>query len=303
MTKLRYQLRPAKYVERLMIADALRKLGNSFHLSDYTYIGFGALEFVDFKVFHKALGLQQMISIEGDTYNADRYLFNAPYATIKMKFGMASEVLPSLDWTGLRIVWLDYEQHLDKEVIRDVETVVRSLVAGSVLLVTVCAQAARSGERIRTLTEKVGEELLPPELKEAQLSAAGLPLIQRGLLSGIAVKTAQARAGSIELKQLFDFVYADEAQMQTMGWIASAPNVQIAIDQCRFGDLPFVRDGSEETPYRIVVPVLTAKEVRHLTERLPLPTETELSENWLSKEEQSHFASFYRWYPEVLTLT
>ena len=62
-----------------------------------------------------------MVSYEKDGEQA-RYLFNRPFAGIDVKFGPASQHLPFLDRATLRIVWLDYTQTLDVEVIQDVAT-------------------------------------------------------------------------------------------------------------------------------------------------------------------------------------
>ena len=56
--KVRYDLRPAKQVERRMIIDALHKLARAgVDISRYQYTGMGSIHFVDFVLFHKMLVL------------------------------------------------------------------------------------------------------------------------------------------------------------------------------------------------------------------------------------------------------
>src|ERR1700682_3730508 len=99
-----------------------------------------------------------MHSIEHNTYAQERYRFNRPFSDIEIHFDRASNILPDLlEEPLLRIVWLDYTSHLDLEVLQDLGTCIRKLVAGSVLVVTVAASPARPAtERRATLVAAVG---------------------------------------------------------------------------------------------------------------------------------------------------
>lgn len=298
-TKLRYELRPTKWVERQMIGDALRRLDAFAPLKTYRYVGFGALEFLDFRVMHRSLGVEDMVSIEKDSRSKARYEFNKPYGTIELCMGAASDVLPTLDWVGRCIVWLDYEQHLDNIVIRDCQTVARNLSDGGVLLATFCAQPAPEHERADTLTERVGADRVPGGLTEAKLGRRFLPVVQRNILSEALVGVVKARSPSMQIHQIFSFVYADNAQMQTLGWVITEPASR-AYESCRFGEVGYVRDGEE--PFRLAVPVLTSKEVGHLNRKLPLREGQRLTEDWLDESDLEDYANSYRWYPEVRSL-
>ncbi|HGB1823876.1 TPA: O-methyltransferase, partial [Salmonella enterica subsp. enterica serovar Bahrenfeld] len=67
--KIDYRIRPAKNIERKMIRDVLLRLSPFGIFSDYQYIGFGSKYFTDFIIMHKYLGIDDMISIEGDVNN------------------------------------------------------------------------------------------------------------------------------------------------------------------------------------------------------------------------------------------
>lgn len=154
MTNIDYRARPAKTLIRRMIVECCRRLRGIRKLSDYQYIGFGGLEFLDFDLIHRTLGIHNMISIE-KSGRTERFDFNRPFSGIEMRFGQASTELPLLDWTGLKIVWLDYEDPLTKEVRRDCQNVIRFLKQGSVLIVTMNASAPY-GERLASLEENLG---------------------------------------------------------------------------------------------------------------------------------------------------
>ena len=140
---------PAKHVERLMIVEACRRLNTIAPLSSYQYVGFGALEFVDFELFHRELGISLMTSIEHDQQWPRRYEFNKPFKNITVLNGSASDHLPQLDWDGLRIVWLDYESQLTEVCVRDAESVVRVLHQGSVFIVTIPGETPSTSEGCR----------------------------------------------------------------------------------------------------------------------------------------------------------
>ena len=60
--KIDYRVRPAKAVERKMFVEILRKLSEFGRLEGYRYVGLGSLYFSDFKLFHRVLGFDSMIS-------------------------------------------------------------------------------------------------------------------------------------------------------------------------------------------------------------------------------------------------
>ena len=296
MARPRYDLRPAKHVERRMMVEACRRLAAVAPLKKYEYVGFGALEFIDFDLIHRALGVPRMTSIEHDTNWPMRYEFNRPFKGINVLIGKASAHLPTLDWNGLRIVWLDYEQLLDKEVIRDCETVSRVLHQGSLLIVTVCA-GCEFGRRLEMLTKKVGEEWIPGGLTEDQLNGtwAYADAQRRVLTEALAVVMASRHDGT-RLRQIFNFNYADGGRMQTVGWVVSSASLDQTIDDgCRFDQFEFVREGDEAMEIR--VPVLTRREIAHLNRLLPLAKGKSLSEPWLDQDSQDQYAELYRWYP------
>jgi hypothetical protein len=107
--KINYALRPAKQVERKMMCEAFRRLAEFGAMESYRYIGFGSPYFTDFQIIHKQLNVQEMVSIEINEGDRDRFLFNRPFRCIELRFGHSNTVLPQLPWHARSIVWLDYD--------------------------------------------------------------------------------------------------------------------------------------------------------------------------------------------------
>src|SRR5262244_1418428 len=49
--------------------------------------------------------------------------FNRPYKCIRLKFATSAEVLPTLNWERRTILWLDYDDRLNMNILGDVATV------------------------------------------------------------------------------------------------------------------------------------------------------------------------------------
>jgi hypothetical protein len=131
-----------------MIVDLLISLAISgFPISSYRYIGMGGMHFVDFVLFHKLLGITDMLSAEHDIDVQSRIKFNCPFSFIKLQFGDVGEVLGKIESDRRHLIWLDYDAPLSSEIVQDVVTALSSLAAGSVFLVTLAVE-------LRTREEK-----------------------------------------------------------------------------------------------------------------------------------------------------
>lgn len=291
--KLRYELRPAKHIERHMIAEACRRLKEIAPLSRYEYVGFGGLEFLDFDLFHRALGIKRMTSIEHDDEFPKRFEFNKPFKGVTVLMGTSSQHLPELDWEGLRIVWLDFEKPLVRDAIRDAEHVIRVMQPGSVLIVTVSA-ASTVGKRREQLATRIGEERIPQGIQENDLNRWGYAGAQRQVLLEALNVVCAARADRVHLRQVFNFVYSDGGRMQTVGWILSSDAVDQAVDRCGLHEFEFIR--VDDTVMEIRVPILTRREIAYLNQRLPT-SGRRTNVGWMDRQDQDDYASLYRWYP------
>lgn len=300
MADVRYLARPAKAIQRKLIVDACRRLVPFGPPDAYEYVGFGALEFVDFHLMRRAVGVVGMTSIEHDHQRRQRYEFNRPYGEVSVLIGSAAERLKDIDWNGLRIVWLDYECPLTEAVLADVSQLAQRLQPGSMLIVSVNADPARpADERRATLAGNIGEARVPLRTTDASLAKWGWADTQRRVLADALTEDFSNRPDQARLHQLFDFRYADGARMQTYGGIVLIPALERTLDICRFSDLDFLRE-EEAPPVVIEVPDLTAKERYHLEQQLPAVAGGLPNLPGLSEADAEQFATFYRWYPSAV---
>jgi hypothetical protein len=296
-TKYSYAFRPRKQIQRLLVIDACHRLRAIAPLDQYEYIGFGGFEFVDFDLFRRRLGISRMVSYEKDADPA-RYEFNRPFADIDLKFGPASQFLPFLDKATLRVVWLDYLQRLDTEVLQDAVAAASRLSPGSLFIVTVNAMPARPANTRRTqLAEDIGEERVPNGVDDAALAKWGLADVQRRILLGAIEDALTARAEGAVFEQLFHFRYADGAQMLTVGGMIVTPPTRQAFHTARFDQVPHV--STDATAVLISAPALTTKEALHLNRQLPMAAGAVLQCPGLDPDDMEGYRQFYRWYPPI----
>lgn len=312
-----YALRPAKNIERKMIAEVLRRLERVETLSEYQYVGFGSIFFADYRLFHRTFGMEDMISIEGNEDDEARIKYNRPYDCIEVKMGMSYDVLPHLDWTRKSIVWLDYDHELARYVLGDVDLVSSRLQSGSILIVTVDGEAKRLKEP-KTVDEKdrldwpkkpqkqieriVGKNRVSPQLRPHDLRGKRLMETYRGFLAGQIEDTFKSKnlgadhADRWKCQQLFNFQYADEAQMMTVGWVLYQARDADIIDRCRLEDSPYYRDSN--TPLVIRTPNLTLREMRGLDRYLPTGSHTDgFKKIPVPDKDKKIYRDIYRFFP------
>src|SRR5580658_3613252 len=114
--KIDYRLRPAKAVERRMMAETFMRLRSFASLESYRYVGMGSVYFSDFSLFHTMCGFDPMVSLEetDDATEQNRFKMNVPLGNINVAFGHSNTTLPSLQWDLRSVVWLDYDGVLGK---------------------------------------------------------------------------------------------------------------------------------------------------------------------------------------------
>lgn len=310
-----YRVRPAKSVERRMMCDAFRRLSPFGSLRSYRYIGFGANSFVDFILFHRQLGIDQMISIESHVDLKPRIEFNCPFKCIDIRYGLSSTVLPDIDWSVRSIVWLDYDKSLKMNMLSDINTVASRAVPGTFVCVSVAAdcgadedddsrvnpQESEPDRRLRRLSERLPARV-PRHVSGKDLKGWGTANVFREIITN-EIQTALANrngllsvGATLEYRQLFNFNYADGAKMLTCGGMIIDHGQRAIFSQCDFDALDFVR--RDRAPYLIDVPTLTLREVRHLEEQLPRTSRARLAIPGVSKEDITAYAKIYRyWHP------
>jgi len=279
-----YRLRIAKSVERRMLCTAFQKLSAFYSLDSYKYIGFGAFYFSDFYLFHKELGINDMLSLEkaNTPEIKKRYNFNKPFNCIKIDFRESNQVLPGLEWQKPVIIWLDYTDALNSEILSDIDTVIRNAKAGSAIIITLNAESQiydnndnhpSNFNRLDVFREVIGASRVPRGVKVNQISNKEIVNLYREILIEEIKKLLYERnSGNTEtnlnFQQLFNFKYKDGISMYSFGGIL--------IDKCKHGELmqtigidklPFIKTGKDV--FNLQVPNLTLKEIKFLESIMP----------------------------------
>lgn len=306
-----YRVRPAKNVERKMICEALTSLYRIEPLANYQYVGFGSLEFHDFALFYRQLGIGTMVSIEKrDTPDEQaRVRFNRPYGHITMAWGPSHERLPEISWKKRSIVWLDYDSHIDTGILEDIQLVVSQLASGSCLVVTVCGEPVKvnfesnvAKVRLNKLRRAVGKKKIPEGVEGKDLSGWGLGECYRRIIESEIESTLSARNAPLpreeqfEYTQVFNFRYSDGAtRMVTCGGVIVANKDQLKLSGSDFEHLSFYRSAAEA--YAIEIPRLTVKEARWLSQIIPYGVGNQTK---IPAKEVLKYRPIHRYFPEFL---
>jgi hypothetical protein len=287
-----YRVRPAKSIERKMLAESFRRLVYFRDPAKYLYIGMGSLYFSDFSLFHRSLGFEAMVSIEDckDPTIQARFRMNVPYGHIQMEFGRAGAVLQKADaWKASpAIIWLDYDGKLSRECLSNLEYVASNAASGTVLIVSVNADRLKlidpydddkneidesSLSPLQILEKNVDLERVPLGIKNDNLSGWGIATVYRDVIDAAIRKglTLHSAEGCV-YEQIYNFTYTDGARMLTVGGVIFAEDEREKFDSAGFENMEFVRRGQDD--YRIDPPKLTYVEMRAINSHslgLPIP--------------------------------
>jgi len=205
------------------------------------------------------------------------------------------------------ILWLDYDDPLDKFILRDVSFFCNNAISGSVLIVTVDAQTESEPEKLERklvdLQERVNDdderERVPFGTAPRDLVGWGTAKLSHRIIMNEISKVINERNAlepeNFNFKQLFNFRYKDTARMVTVGGIIYADSESDKFQACDFvNGLKFIRTGS--VPYTIDLPRLTFREIRHLDSQLPIDP-SKLKSKGIKANELRKYAKVYRWFP------
>ena len=139
---INYNIRTCKSVERRMILSSIKELFKSVPYNQRRYIGFGSTYFTDFKLFHKELHIDNMISFEIETSLERRVEFNKPFKCISARLGKSTDLLQDIEWSDniKDIIWMDYDDSLSYDMFNDVEQIFSNMSAGSIYLMSCIKQ-------------------------------------------------------------------------------------------------------------------------------------------------------------------
>lgn len=314
--RVHYLLRPAKNIQRKMLSEVFQRLEQIRSLKDYEYVGLGSIYFGDFILFHRALGLNRMTSIELEA-NWDRADFNKPYRCVTVLSGRASERLPEINWKERpAIVWLDYDCELSREILSDIRQVASSVQPGSVLIVTLDAtdkalkdlpeeptdtfdvEQFADASLIKKLNLKCGVELSA----DTDLTGDGLSETYRQLLTQAILESVNAfvdpRSGAptVAYSQVVNFRYSDGREMMTVGGVFCplTPHGTSCLVHYGFDKLEFYCPS--DSVFRIEVPKLTYRELGTLNQSLPTDDLASIPV-FITEEDKSLYSKIYRYFP------
>lgn len=304
--RLDYRLRPAKHAERTMLIDIFRRLRFA-PIESYSYVGFGSVAFVDFRMVHRYLGITDLTSIEDvdDEQEKLRFQRNKPIRHLALRFGHSRVVLPAMNHKRRSIVWLDYDDALSRSMANDIATVARDAVSGTFIAATFtlafpldpAGASAQLGRLKGEFSEFLGDDASALQFQnedrhgEFGRNALGA-LLEREL--------ANADAGvqdPLERRCAFQvcyFRYSDGQPMATVGWVVVSERDLALFTACEMDALPFVR--SDKEPFRIRVPKVTPLELREMERRLPRPDQMR-NLDWIPLRERRIFADMHRYLP------
>ena len=273
-SKIDYRLRIAKSVERRMMCSLFQQLGVFHPLSQYKYIGFGSVSFLDFALFHKILGINDMVSIEREAHDKKRFEFNKPFNCIDLKFGESYDILPSLDIEHKSIVWLDFDDKLSTPILDDISLIFNRLNSGCMFCISFNAQHDIDSEeksRFEQLCDRVDNRYFPQYLNEdTNLNKKNIRGVYYDIINNL-IKDVLAKRHSngsdIQAQQMLFFHYNDGAEMNTLCWVFhnsdDLPKVEIILNE----NFPFICKGKEA--FEIKIPTLTFKEMKAIESKFP----------------------------------
>ena len=286
---INYETRPCKFVERRMLLASLsRILGTIRKGADYQYIGFGGCSFTDFKLFHRELHINKMISIEKEGYSDEKLEFNKPFQCVKILRGKSDEVLPRIDLSIPSVIWLDYDSKLEKYMFKDLETIFHTLPVGSVYIFSCNRELKKSNyeelEDQITSEEDRNSPMSPEELKcvfgdltpfdiepDACTPDKSNYTIKRMLdkrIGNIIAERNLSKDENINFRLLYNLIYQENrgAKMYTYGGVVCDDS--ISVDSIYFDDFDFIAKSINDPAYKIDVPILTHREALVLNQVL-----------------------------------
>lgn len=309
-----YHLRPNKFIDRHLFISCLVRLAAKYPLSEYTYTGFGSFDFDDFKLVHKRLGIDKMVSLEENRQIFQRARFNRPFACIKVKNTSSSNYIAALSPRGKDIFWLDFNSPRNLGLhFADFCFLLNNLNPGSIVRITLNAHAAslfsETGQelqkkeikeiynrRLKKLEERI-PDYLPADISADKLTEKKYPGILLESLHQAVIKTTGNPLSGKSVCPLFSTVYRDGQYMLTLTVIILKKEEEKSIRELLQGTLFSCR---WDNPVTINVPPLTLKEL--LTVNQMIPNAKNLQKimkkfPFFDTEKIEDYMKFYIYYP------
>jgi hypothetical protein len=216
-----YDLRPAKQSERRILLDVLKAAGESgLPLTNYRYVGMGAVRFYDFLLVHRYLGIDKMISLEHDKKMFLRSEFNVPFSFIKVLNKTSNNFIQEDSFNDPTVAWFDYDGGLGPDMLRDISAISLKMKLGDFFFVTVYGGPPGAiikfsdADRFAWLEDNFSDltgQVTIEDVENANFTSA----IHKILLSSIRNSFAARREGVFRF--LLQVEYSDSVPMVTVG--------------------------------------------------------------------------------------
>jgi hypothetical protein len=297
--RLDYRLRINKHIERRLVFDVLQAAAARIGLRNHRYVGLGALWFGDFRMAHRRLHIDEMLSFELPAHAA-RSKFNSPYRSIEVVGESTHDALPKLPdpwWERAAIWWLDYDGALTADVVKDIDQVLGRGSRDSVLVLTVNAERqtyrgggadefTREATSVGALEEMLGSACIAHEFNVEpnehgayiDIEKAKFPsLLADALINYMRHKVvASARLAApgdpMEFVPLYRVCHADNAAMVTVGGALTSEAGAKAWKDC-IDEHPLISEGSGPVFTQLDLVPFTVKEMLALDRCLPREAE------------------------------
>lgn len=309
-----YNYRPAKSIERKIIVELLKEIYGVINSQHCTYIGLGSIFFSDFRLIHRELGIQEMINIEENESDEKRFKFNKPFTNIKLKWGLTTDVLPSLDWKGKKIIWLDYDYSLQPYMFEDLEIIFSNIESGGFYLFSCNSALSKYFDqkeqeyKVEKFVESF-QDNTPFDLKPSDLSRKNSPKLIRSMIVEKIKEILTDRNASkdedekLSFYQLLNISYQDGAPMFSIGGFISNKKDINLLEYGSLKELPYIKLDKEIL--NIEYPVITAKETDLLNSFLPREKKKFLklkTIDFIPEDDRSQFQRIYRYYPSFVEI-
>lgn len=313
--KFNYNYRPSKSIERKIFIELLKEIYGVSRASELTYIGFGSIFFADFKLIHKELGVRNMINIEAEETDKKRFEFNKPFANIDLQWGTSTEILPTIDWNGKKIVWLDYDKALQEYMLEDIGTVFSTIEDKSFFFISCNSQMSKFYNPKTNVHDEAKFKAAfgnyaPYDLTPEMMTNANSPSLLRSMFNSVIKSTLNNRNAAIAdpdlqyiYSQLLYIVYKDGAPMFSLGGLILKRKDFKKFTKSKFLSLPYISTG--ENYLDIESPLLTNSEVDLINTHLPEKKVRFLKNKdlaFLPPSEIEKYYNFYRYYPSFVEI-
>lgn len=301
--KVYYELRTSKQIERRMLIHSFHELRNlGCNIANYQYCGMGSIFFTDYILFHKYLGIDDMISVEYSAKAKKRTNFNKPFKFIKLKFEDISNTISTLSKKKKHILWLDYDSYPDESKLSSIRDSINRLTTFSILLITFDAELLKNNKNLPDpeVTYKFYKDLydifFDHKFTKEDFTKAKLPKTIIKLTSNLITNSLSGNNEKI-FQPLYSFVYADGHQMLTMGGILLPKNDPIDLNKMNIQSMHFIRTSFAADPYHIHVPIITKKERTYIDSLINKKEKINVDKFEIDSKMIADYQEIYRYYP------